>query len=271
MNFRKIIVPLACGLAVCASAGADDLALNNAPQPDSNPGNPYGTIVTRNVFGLNPPNLDTKPAEDPDLPKITPNGIQSVFGKFQVLFKVTPTGKNAKNAVNQYYALSEGERQDDIEVVSINDEKSVVTFKNHGTVQELPLAEAPSSGSGALPLPPRGNPAFNPANGNNNENGGPGNRISRFGNRGGGPGGFNRRGNNQGEGATGEGGEGGLNLRSIPTRTYQPQASQLTPEETVIQIEKNRYDLIHSAHPAYSPALLPTTPLTHDLNPEAGQ
>jgi hypothetical protein len=261
MNFRKIIVCFVGGLAFCAGVRADDLAMNNSKQDY------YAPIVTRNVFGLNPPVVETNPVVDTSLPKITPNGIMSVFGKFQVLFKVTPTGKAAKPTTDQYYTLSEGERQDDIEIMRIDNENGIVTFKNHGTVQELPLAEPSRGSGGSSPTPLPGNPAgFNPSsdnNGNAGENGGPGNRITRFGNRGGGPGGFNRRGNNQ-DNTGAASGDGSLNLRSIPTRTYQPPVSNLTPEQTVIQIEQNRAKLMDTPENErpYSPNLLPTTPLT---------
>jgi len=259
MNFKKLIVCFVGGLAVCAGVRADDLAMNNSKQDY------YTPIITRNVFGLNPLVVETNPVVDASLPKITPNGIMSIFGKSQALFKVTPTGKGAGK--EQYYTLSAGERQDDIEVMRIDEENGIITFKNHGTVQELPLAEPSKNGGGSTLSPLPGNPGgFNPSGGNNGENpGGPGNRITRFGQRGGGPGGFNRRGNNQdNNGATSGDGSEGLNLRTIPTRTYQPPASNLTPEETVLRIEENRAKLLDA--PAdqrpYSPNLLPPTPLT---------
>jgi hypothetical protein len=39
--------------------------------------------------------------------------------------------------------MAEGERQDEIEVVKIDEEKRLITFNNHGTVQELALVDAP--------------------------------------------------------------------------------------------------------------------------------
>jgi hypothetical protein len=47
--------------------------------------------------------------------------------------------------------MAEKERQDDIEVVKIDDKASMVTFNNHGIEQEIPLANAPN-------LPPAGGP-----------------------------------------------------------------------------------------------------------------
>jgi hypothetical protein len=259
MNFKKIIICLVSGLAFCASVRADDLAMNNAPATAAtamDSANPYELIVTRNVFGLNPPVVDTNPPVDASLPKITPNGILGEYGQFQVLFKVTPTGK--PGAKDQYYTMSEGEAQDDIEVMHIDSENQIVTFKNHGTVQEIPLAEAPSSGgNGAAPSPLPGNRNFNPA-GNNGENPGPGNRFIRFGNRGGGPGGFNRH----APGADNVDGAGGspFNSANPNNRTYQPAAPNMTPEESAIIIEEQRAQALDNHDP--KAALFPPTPLT---------
>ncbi len=139
--------------------------------------NPYGLVVARNVFGLNPPPPPgpVQPADPP--PKITPNGIMSIFGTVQALFKVTVTipGQPAKD---KSYMLSEGQREDDIEVTKIDEKNAIITFDNHGTVQELPLANGQASGGDAAPggapggMPPRptfggnrfgNNPAFNNA------------------------------------------------------------------------------------------------------------
>src|SRR5690348_4330674 len=127
MNFKKIIVCLASMLAFCAGLRADDLAMNSGAQD-----NPYAAIVTRNVFNLNPPVVDTNPVVDTSLPKIVPTGIRSMSGRLEVWFKTTPQGKGGQNAKEQYYVLNEGVGQDDIEVMHIDDKKGIVTFKNHG-------------------------------------------------------------------------------------------------------------------------------------------
>jgi hypothetical protein len=108
--------------------------------------NPYAPVVERNVFGLVPiptnPPVDTTPATPP--PKITPNGIMSIFGQFQVLFKVATPAKPGQPQKDDSYVLSEGERQDDIEVKKIDEKNNLITFNNHGTIQMLPLANAPT-------------------------------------------------------------------------------------------------------------------------------
>lgn len=157
----KIAVCLAGGLVLNASLRADDAALT---------ANPYALIVTRNIFGLNPPPPPVDPNAAPAEPavKITPNGILSVMGQSQVLFKTSGGGKPGE----QSYILSEGQAEDEIEVVKIDEKDGIVTFNNHGLVQELPLANSTSNSTAKTtgrPVtvfnPPTGFPA---AGGGNN-------------------------------------------------------------------------------------------------------
>ena len=171
--FGKIAVCLAGGLMLNISARAD-----GAISPNNNP---YTPIVVRNVFGLNPPPTNN-PINPDDVPlKITPNGIMSIFGQLQVLFKVAPKPGQPPGTKEESYVLSEGQAQDDIEVTHINEKDGIVTFNNHGTVQDIPLASAPALN---IPMPA-------PTGGSGGQTiPGPGMVPSRFGGRaGGGPGG----------------------------------------------------------------------------------
>ena len=179
----KLCLCLAGGLVLNTGLRADDFV---------SPDNPYAPIVTRNVFGIHPP-----PPVDPNAPnaepppKITPNGIMSAFGHLQVLFKVAIPAKPGQPAKDQSYILSEGQAQDDIEVTKIDEKDSVVTFNNHGTVQELPLAVATASGPGAPPPSGPGpgpnfpKPGYAPVGGNAGGGGGVIPFGSRFGQSGG--------------------------------------------------------------------------------------
>src|SRR5471032_2440139 len=123
----KIAICLAGALTLNAGLRADDVALAD---------NPYATIVARNIFSLNPPPPPVDPnANAPVEPavKITPNGIMSIFGQLQVLFKASGGGKPG----DQSYILGEGQMDDEIEVVKIDEKNSLVTFKNHGLLQTL--------------------------------------------------------------------------------------------------------------------------------------
>lgn len=113
----------------------------------SNPGNPYASIVARNVFGLNPPpppTTDTPQGAPP--PKITLTGITTIFGPSEALYKVSGVPQPGKPPKDESYILKEGEEQDDVAVQRIDVAKGIVTFNNHGTVQDIPLAAGVASG-----------------------------------------------------------------------------------------------------------------------------
>jgi hypothetical protein len=239
---EKIVICLATGVALAAGAHADDAAAS---------GNPYALIVARNVFGLNPPPPPgpATPFEPP--PKITPNGIMTVFGEAQVLFKVEASAKRGQPAKEDYYILSEGQRQDDIEVVKIDNKAGMVTFNNHGVVQQLALVSAPATttveaGGGERLSSPRFRPPVAPGGENN------GRGINRFG-----------RGRNNSVNSSEMGNEGsgddGSNLRSIPTRDgYSSQQSQMTAAEQAAAILVNTEKYKEQGNPAYQ--LMPPIP-----------
>ena len=128
-----VAITFACVMDVFANSGASS-------------GNPYGQIMARNVFalGTSVSSVPSTPAEP--LPTITPNGIMSVFGSAQTLFKVTGN-QPGQPAGEKSYILGEGQSEDDIKVVRIDGKNAVVTFNNHGTIQELPLVAATASGN----------------------------------------------------------------------------------------------------------------------------
>ncbi len=170
----KFTACLLGGLALTVGVRADDVL---------SPGDPYATVVARNIFGLNPPQLKDPNSQNTDPPpKITPNGIMTIFGEVQVLFKVAGAPKpGGPPPTDESYILSEGQRQDDIEVVKIDEKNSIVTFNNHGETQQLPLVVTqPSSTPSPATAGPTGGAGapggrFNP--GLVNPGGGPGARV----------------------------------------------------------------------------------------------
>jgi hypothetical protein len=270
----KIVVCLAGGLLLSAGARADDGVL---------PNNPYAPIVVRNIFALNPPPpADAGPPADPP-PKITPNGIMTIFGHLQVLFKVAGTAKPGQPAKDEAYILSEGQRQDEIEVTHIDEQASLVTFNNHGTVQELPLVKAnPPPVSTPTPAP-QGGPVptqkFPAPNGENN------NRIpSRLGGGpAGGPGAARNRGRGDGSPLTtvprsglGGGMNNGSSFNTMPASTsyggqQQPQNTAqntpqiMTPEAQIILMEAQRAQWQQEGNPGLP--ILPPTILTPQTSP----
>jgi hypothetical protein len=117
---------------------------------DSITPNPYAMIAARNVFNLNPiiedPVIFSAPVEP--LPKLQPDGIITVFGRPQVLFKIVelqhPSGAKARESS---HFMAEGEREDDVEVIHIDSTTGTVIFKNHGVVQQMTLTDSPAGPS----------------------------------------------------------------------------------------------------------------------------
>ena len=172
----KIAVCLASGLALNAGLCADSVVL---------PSNPYAPIVAHNIFHLNPPQAADAAADANPPPKITPTGIMTIFGTRQALFTVDGVSKPGQPGKTESYILSQGQRQDDIEVTRIDEKSGVVTFNNHGVVQEIPLIKAPAVATSTMPtpIPVNFSPAARPGVPFGDNNGG--GNFGRFGRRGG--------------------------------------------------------------------------------------
>jgi hypothetical protein len=246
----KVAFCLASGLAMAGVVRAGDTVT---------PGDPYGTVIERNVFGLNPPpppNANPQDANNPP-PKITPNGTMDILGELQVLFKVVQQPRpGSPPTPDESYILSEGQRQDDIEVVKIDEKNSIVTFNNHGETQTLPLVTTM--------------PASTPAGGAEAPVGKPGGRFSPgFANPGGGPGGHSPHGAvgaNFGAnyGASGNAGNA-PSLGSAPAHNNMYNAASQNPEgmtleQQVIGMELNREMGRQKGDPVAG--LIPPTELT---------
>jgi hypothetical protein len=270
---RKILICLAGGLALNlnATGRADDAVL---------PGDPYVPVVTRNIFGLNPPTPVDPMADATPPPKITPNGIMSIFGQLQVLFKVASQGRPGKPTGDDDYILSAGQRQDDIEVVKIDEKAGIVTFNNHGETQELPLVAATASStpapaaafsSGTPGIPgSRYSPGFS--------NPGGGNVYGTFGgrNRGNGNSSVNSGVNSGGNGGNNSGGPGnGPSFGNGPARSsYTGSAASqippgMTPETQVLMIEANRLQAQQQGD-SESASILPITDMTPPASGSSG-
>jgi hypothetical protein len=219
----KIAIYLASGLALSASLRAGDVLL---------PNNPFAPIVAHNMFGLNPAQAAGATADANPPPKITPTGIMTIFGSRQALFTVEGASQPGQAGKSGSYILSEGQRQDDIEVTRINEKSGVVTFNNHGVVQEIPLTKAPAITTSTMPTPITVNSRP------------PTRTVVPLVNSG----------NNDG------------NLRAIPTRgsgsTQQSQQSRntLTPEESqIISMEVTRQLTADDVRAGKMPPLPPTS------------
>ena len=248
------MICLAGGLALNASLSAAEAV---------SPNNPYVPIVTRNVFGLNPPQAVVQtPGEPP--PKITPNGIMTIFGNRQVLFKVSIPAKPGIPAKEDDYILGEGQRQDDIEVTQIDEKSGVVTFNNHGTVQEIPLTVAPTI---AMQVAANQNPAPGIPNENNGRRfGGGGGRFGRNFVVGSGGNNFNGANNSSGYGANNGSNAGHATVQNPLANQISPD---LTPETQIIMIEANRIATQSQVDKGEMPPL-PITELTPGADEPGG-
>lgn len=205
--------------------------------------NPYEAIIERNPFGLKPP-PPPAPPEDPSTkaPPAPPatvevTGITSILSSKRALLEIVPgPGKPMIKPI-----LSEGERVDSIEVVSINVEKNEVVVKNGGVITNLTFKIAKSTPAsapgtpGAVP-PPVAPGSFPPPTPqttyNNYGNGGRGVMMG-----GGAPAVTPAAGDANPAAGTAAG------FRSIPSRNIRGNATANAPmsaEESVLQVEQNR-------------------------------
>jgi hypothetical protein len=265
-RFGKIAVCLAGGLTLNAGLSGAGPASENNPSPanpssaSSSSASPYAAIAVRNIFGLNPPVVTTNDPNEllmASLPKITPTGIMSVFGQSKVLFKVADAATKARPpAKEEFYILSEGQRQDDIEVMAIDEENGLVTFDNHGFTQELPLANAPDSGAPAPSSPGPRNPSMTTGRRGGRGNINPGG-STRLGARSGGRNGAARNGRPGFNGDDGNGVNNGTDTGSSTQRSInQQEASTMTPEEAQIIIAAEQLKAIqenNTTAPLYPP------------------
>jgi hypothetical protein len=220
--------------------------------------NPYTPIVARNVFGLQPIPVAQNSGDEAAaaaLPKITPNGIMTIFGKLQVIFK-TATATPGQPPKELSYLMGEGERQDDIEVQKIDEKAATITFNNHGLIQTLELNKSGSGGAGASGGPGGG---FRPSPANSFT---PAGAAPGMGSR------FGRNRNNSG-GANPNPAPAPAPAPTAPATTpaapnsSAPAAPALTPEEQVLMIEAQRAKAIQEGDPIAN--ILPTTPHTKEV------
>lgn len=117
-------------------------------------GHPYKAIPARNVFGLKDPPPPPDPnSQKPPLPKITLQGIATILGRKQVLFKVAADPKPGQPPSELSLVLSPGEAQNDVEVLEIDEAAGSVKFKNHGVEETKTLKDdsaKPGGGTAGL-------------------------------------------------------------------------------------------------------------------------
>ena len=149
--------PLRGLLQSCASVLAAGILLPAVADVGKNP---YETIVERNPFGLKPPPPPVDPSTlTPPPPPAPPStveltGVTSILNSKRALLEITPgPGKPVVRAI-----LSEGERVESVEVVSIDVNKNEVQIKNGLVTTNLTFKVIKSTATAAA-APPPGLPA----------------------------------------------------------------------------------------------------------------
>lgn len=243
-------------IAVCCASG---LILNTGlcASYGSSPKTPYEPIVARNIFGLNPPKTVAPKAPEPPS-KITPDGIMTIFGTPQVLFKAWMPPHPPKPAKEKSYILSVGQGQDGIEVKHIDEKTGVITFNNHGVVQEIPLVKASPITTPTPVVMHRGGPpravafrGFRPPGGASERHFGNQPGQNNTGNPSGNPNGNSPGGN---YGTTGFG--------NVGSTTGGSAQKPLTPEEQMVMIAAEKAHLKETGNPTWR--IYPPTSLDQD-------
>ncbi len=172
MQTRRMLAGFFAGVAVCTGGLHGQAAEAAAPAA-----NPYQGITERNVFRLNPPPAPAPPeASKPPTPKVFLTGITTLGGPKRALLKTAPTpGKAGDAGKERSYMLTEGERQDELEVVAIDEKEGVVkvnyagdvfsvNFKDNAVASTTPAAPSAPGAPPNRALPPGAPaPAFRPA------------------------------------------------------------------------------------------------------------
>src|SRR5437899_11226161 len=106
-----------------------------------------------------PPPQKQYPFEKPPAPKVTLNGITTIFGKPRAVMSVQMPARPPEPAKPQSFILQPGQRDGDVEVLEINEKLDGGTVKvsTFGTVQTLTMdkdgAKLPAGAPPPMPNP----------------------------------------------------------------------------------------------------------------------
>ncbi len=133
--------------------------------------NPYTAIVGRNTFALKPPALPAGPVAPPSAtpPNVSLQGISTILGRAQALLKVKIAPKPPDAGKELSLVMDVGQREGDVEVLSIDPATGTVNLSNQGSPLTLNIKDADKPVAGpaiavaaGLPSVPGVNP--NPLN-----------------------------------------------------------------------------------------------------------
>jgi len=151
----RSVLKISVGALLAGGLGLSSQAV--APDASSTQ---YHSIPDRNVFGLRPPPEAAGPTNPPVvLPKITLTGITTILGNKRALMKVAPKGMKPGDPKELSMILTEGQREGDIEVLQIDENRGTVKVNNSGTEMLLTFEKDGAK----LPQTPAPRPGIPPA------------------------------------------------------------------------------------------------------------
>lgn len=144
------------------------ILLSAVTAPALTEGNPYTAIVGRNTFALKPPAPAAGPVVPPPAPppNISLQGISTILGRAQALLKVKIAPKPPEPAKEQSLVMDVGQREGDVEVLSIDPATGTVNLSNQGSPLTLNIKDAdkPIAGPAITSVQPMANlPGFVPS------------------------------------------------------------------------------------------------------------
>ena len=123
--------------------------------------NPYSKIIGRNTFALKAPPPPPAPLVAPPAPppKVSLQGISTILGRAQALLKVKIDPKPSEPAKELSLVMDVGQREGDVEVLSIDPATGTVNLSNQGTPLTLSIKDAdkPVAGPAIAAAPPLAN------------------------------------------------------------------------------------------------------------------
>ena len=119
--------------------------------------NPYSKIIGRNTFALKAPPPPPAPLVAPPAPppKVSLQGISTILGRAQALLKVKIDPKPSEPAKDLSLVMDVGQREGEVEVLSIDPAAGTVNISNQGTPLTLSIKDAdkPAAGPAAASTP----------------------------------------------------------------------------------------------------------------------
>jgi hypothetical protein len=141
-------------MLICLAGGLSFLPVARAVPADDNP---FRGIIDRNAFNLAPlPPPPDPAASNPPPSNIKLTGIVKIFDKKEAMLLVQDPGPGQKTP--ESYILGEGERQEQVEVLEIDEQAGSVKLKNAGVLATLTFEKdgVKAPGGGGPPPPPAG-------------------------------------------------------------------------------------------------------------------